>query len=100
ARREEMAALRWTDVDFQWRSLSVADKVEGSRTIPLTPYLASVLRELKRLNDTPPNIRQIRDLTAKGESWSPSPWVFASKKSADGKIAEPRIAHNQALAIA
>ncbi|ONQ91302.1 preprotein translocase, partial [Burkholderia cenocepacia] len=66
----------------------------------LTPYLASVLRELKRLNDTPPNIRQIRDLTAKGESWSPSPWVFASKKSADGKIAEPRIAHNQALAIA
>ncbi|MFP3454454.1 tyrosine-type recombinase/integrase, partial [Bacillus sp. SIMBA_154] len=65
ARREEMAALRWTDVDFQWRSLSVADKVEGSRTIPLTPYLASVLRELKRLNDTPPNIRQIRDLTAK-----------------------------------
>ncbi|CAJ2772480.1 phage integrase [Burkholderia pseudomallei] len=100
ARREEIAALRWTDVDFQWRSLSIADKVEGSRVIPLTPYLASILRELKRLNDTPPSIRQIRDLTAKGESWSPSPWVFASKKSADGKIAEPRIAHNQALAVA
>ncbi|KWC83517.1 tyrosine-type recombinase/integrase [Burkholderia cepacia] len=100
ARREEMAALRWSDVDFQWRSLSIADKVEGSRVIPLTPYLASILRELKRLNDAPPNIRQMRDLTAKGESWSPSPWVFASKKSADGKIAEPRIAHNQALAVA
>ncbi|ARL61168.1 tyrosine-type recombinase/integrase [Burkholderia pseudomallei] len=100
ARREEMAALRWTDVDFQWRSLSIADKVDGSRVIPLTPYLASILRELKRLNDAPPNIRQKRDLTAKGESWSPSPWVFASKKSADGKIAEPRVAHNQALAVA
>ncbi|MDN7881354.1 tyrosine-type recombinase/integrase [Burkholderia aenigmatica] len=100
ARREEMAALRWTDVDFQWRSLSIADKVEGSRVIPLTPYLASILRELKRLNDTPPNVRQMRDLTAKGEAWSPSPWVFASKKSADGKIAEPRIAHNQALTVA
>ncbi|AJX82011.1 phage integrase family protein [Burkholderia pseudomallei 7894] len=100
ARREEMAGLRWDDVDFQWRSLSIADKVEGSRVIPLTPYLAGILRELKRLNDTPPNVRQMRDLTAKGESWSPSPWVFASKKSADGKIAEPRIAHNQALAVA
>ncbi|OXJ37928.1 preprotein translocase [Burkholderia sp. HI2714] len=100
ARREEIAALRWAHVDFQWRSLSIADKVEGSRVIPLTPYLASILRELKRLNDTPPNIRQLRDLTAKGESWSPSPWVFASKKSADGKIAEPRIAHNHALTVA
>ncbi|WP_371142182.1 tyrosine-type recombinase/integrase [Burkholderia cepacia] len=100
ARREEMAALKWADVDFQWRSLSIADKVEGSRVIPLTPYLAGILRELKRLNDTPPNVREMRDLTAKGESWSPSPWVFASKKSADGKIAEPRIAHNQALAVA
>ncbi|WP_321821896.1 MULTISPECIES: integrase family protein [unclassified Burkholderia] len=100
ARREEMAALKWADVDFQWRSLFIADKVEGSRVIPLTPYLASILRELKRLNDTPPNVRQIRDLTEKGASWSPSPWVFASKKSADGKIAEPRIAHNQALAVA
>lgn len=102
ARREEMAGLRWDDVDFQWRSLHVADKVETEtgRVIPLTPYLASILRELKRLNDTPPNVRQMRDLAAKGESWSPSPWVFSSKKSADGKIAEPRIAHNQALAAA
>lgn len=31
ARREEMAALRWEDVDFQWDSLSIADKVEGAR---------------------------------------------------------------------
>ncbi|HDR9512052.1 preprotein translocase [Burkholderia cepacia] len=102
ARREEMAGLRWDDVDFRWRSLHIADKVETEtgRTIPLTPFLAFLLLELKRINDTPPNVRQLRDLTAKGESWSPSPWVFASKKSADGKIAEPRIAHNQALAAA
>ncbi|MDD7998713.1 preprotein translocase, partial [Kosakonia radicincitans] len=31
ARREEMAALRWEDVDFQWDSLSITDKVEGAR---------------------------------------------------------------------
>jgi integrase len=100
ARREEMAALKWGDVDFKWRSLSIADKVEGSRVIPLTPYLASLLRELKRINDTPPNVRQLRRLQGRGEKWQPSPWVFASKTAADGKLAEPRYAHNQALAAA
>jgi integrase len=100
ARREELAALRWDDVDFRWRSLVLDDKVEGSggRTIPLTPYLASLLLNLKRLNETPPNGRQAERLAANGEQWAPSPWVFASKTAADGKIAEPRLAHNQALA--
>lgn len=76
ARREEMAALKWVDVDFQWRSLSISDKVEESgRTIPLSPYLAGLLVALPRRNE----------------------WVFSSPTAADGKIAEPRIAHNQAL---
>jgi integrase len=76
------------------------DKIEGKggRTIPLTPYLASLLLNLKRLNEIPPNKRQAARLREKGEEWSPSPWVFASKTASDGKIAEPRIAHNQALA--
>lgn len=39
ARRNELASLRWADVDFQWKSLTIRDKVEGERTIPLTPYL-------------------------------------------------------------
>lgn len=79
ARREEMAALKWTDVDFQWRSLSIADKVEeAGRMIPLTPYLASLLGALPRRNE----------------------WVFSSPTAGDGKIAEPRIAHNQALTAA
>ena len=30
ARREEMAALKWADVDFQWRKLTIADKVEAT----------------------------------------------------------------------
>jgi integrase len=100
ARREELAALRWDDVDFRWRGLVLDDKVEGTggRTIPLTPYLASLLLDLKRLNEILPNKRQAARLAEKGERWSPSPWVFASKTAADGRIAEPRIAHNQALA--
>ena len=37
ARREEMAALRWKDVDFQWSSIWVKDKVaEEGRKIPRT----------------------------------------------------------------
>ncbi|MEX3973576.1 tyrosine-type recombinase/integrase [Paraburkholderia caribensis] len=100
ARREELAALRWQDVDFRWRSLTMNDKVEGTggRTIPLTPYLASLLLYLQRLNETPPNKRQILRLAQRGEQWEPSEWVFASKTASDGKIAEPRHAHNRALA--
>lgn len=101
ARREELAGLRWDDVDFQWCSLAIADKVEaGGRVIPLTPYLRSLLLELKRLNETPPNEEQLKELERRGKAWTRSPWVFASKTSADGKLAEPRIAHTRALKAA
>lgn len=78
ARREEMAQLRWEDIDFQWNSLTIRDKVEGQRIIPLTPYIANLLVNLPRRNQ----------------------WVFSSPAAASGRLAEPRIAHNQALAIA
>lgn len=51
ARKEELAALEWDKVDFRWRKLTIADKVEQSRTIPLTPYLAQLLATLPRKND-------------------------------------------------
>ncbi|MDN7458596.1 tyrosine-type recombinase/integrase [Burkholderia cenocepacia] len=102
ARREEWAALRWEDVDFRWRSLRLDDKVEGTggRIIPLTPYLAELLLELKRLSERPLNKRQAARLAKRGADWRPSDWVFASKKSVDGKIADPRDAHVKALASA
>lgn len=50
ARKEEMAALTWANVDFRWRKLTLADKVEQTRTIPLTPYLAQLLAGLSRVN--------------------------------------------------
>lgn len=100
ARREEMAALRWEDVDFKWRSLSIRDKVEGSRVIPLTPYLAAQLETLKRINNTPPPIKKLRSGTRPAPEWAPSPWVFSSSSSQTGRLAEPRIAHNEALAAA
>ncbi|WJF91154.1 integrase family protein [Paraburkholderia bonniea] len=90
ARREELAELRWDDVDFRWRSLHLKDKVEAEgRTIPLTPYLACVLQDLKRINETPPTVRRLRTLGNRGETWKPSPWVFFSLTSADGRLASP-----------
>lgn len=103
ARREELATVRWdTGVDLQWRSLTLDDKVEGTggRTIPITPYFAGLLAELKRLNETPPSKRRRAKLAERGVDWQPSPWVFPSLTSQDGKIAEPRIAHVKALETA
>lgn len=78
ARREEMASLRWSDVDFKWRSLTLKDKVEGLRVIPLTPHLSVLLNSLPRRND----------------------WVFSSSTAANGRLTEPRLAHTKALAAA
>ena len=80
ARREELAGLRWVDLDFRWKKLTIADKVEATRVIPLTPYLAWLLRGLKRVKD--------------------NPYVFASTMSASGRIAEPRAPHTYVLADA
>lgn len=78
SRREELASLRWEDVDFQWNSLTIKDKVEGLRVIPLTPYVAHLLASLPRRNE----------------------WVFSSPMAASGRLIDPRIAHNKACTIA
>jgi integrase len=100
ARREELALLRWEDVDLKWRSLNIRDKVEGVRTIPLTPYFASLLLALKRINETPPTKRRIRQLEKAGKHWEPSAWVFSSSTSASGHIISPTQPHTDALVAA
>jgi len=97
ARREEIASLKWIDVDFAWNSLRIGDKVEGERTIPLTPHVKSLLLSLKALQSIAPDRRQQRRLDARGKTWQPPEWVFASNTAADGKLVEPRLAHNKAL---
>lgn len=78
ARRNELASLKWADVDFQWKSLTIRDKVEGERTIPLTPYMEHLIAALPRRNE----------------------FVFSSPTAASGRIEEPRIQHVKALASA
>jgi integrase len=78
ARREELAHLKWDDVDLKWHSMTIHDKVEGERTIPLTPHVAAILSPLARRNE----------------------WVFSSPSAKSGRLQEPRIPHNKALATA
>ncbi|QQC63792.1 tyrosine-type recombinase/integrase [Paraburkholderia ginsengisoli] len=80
ARREEMAQLKWSDLDFRWGSMHVRDKIETvtGRVIPLGAYLASVLNALPRRNE----------------------FVFSSHTAESGRIEEPRYPHSLALSAA
>ena len=78
ARPGEVLALRWDDVNTQWKGLSIRDKVEGERTIPLTPYVAHLLAALPRRNA----------------------WVFSSPTSATGCLTEPNTPHARACVAA
>lgn len=102
-RRNELTRLRWEKMDFKWGSMTIKDKVDGERTIPMTPYVASLLRGLQRINETPPPKYRIlngkkveNDLSA----WKPSQWVFFSKAAKSGHIEEPRAAHDKAVKAA
>ncbi len=78
SRREELATLCWSDVDFKWSAITIHDKVEGFRVIPLTPYVAHLLSALPRRNK----------------------WVFSSPTSKSERLMDPSIAHRRACAVA
>jgi integrase len=80
ARKGEIAGLRWDDLEFQFGgSMTIRDKVEGMRVIPLPHYLAQVLAALPR----------------KGE------WVFGPSGPSAAKIANnATYNHRRALARA
>ena len=51
ARPGEVLAMRWDDLNTQWKGLTIRDKVEGERVIPLTPYVWHLLAALPRRNE-------------------------------------------------
>jgi integrase len=64
ARPGEVLSLRWEDVDTVWRTIEIRDKVEGTRVIPLTPYVSRLLMDLPRRSE----------------------WVFSSSIQTKGKF--------------
>ena len=78
ARPGEVLALRWDDMNIQWRGLTIRDKVEGERVIPLTPYIHSLLAPLPRRNA----------------------FVFASSRTPKKPMTEPNHAHDKACKVA
>jgi len=82
ARREELAAIKWADVDFRWNRLTLADKVEQTRVIPLTPYMAQQLAALPRITDREGN---------------PNPYVFAAAHAKGMHITDPRASHAKVM---
>ncbi len=51
ARPGEVLALRWDEINLKWRGLTIRDKVEGARVIPLTPYVSHLISALPRRNE-------------------------------------------------
>jgi integrase len=76
ARPGEVLEMRWQDLNTKWKGLTIRDKVEGERTIPLTPYVAYLLTALPRRNQ----------------------WVFSGVRSA--VVAAPNELHARACAVA
>lgn len=69
-RKNELLSLKWTDVDFRWKTAKVRDKIEDEgRLIPLTAYVESLLLELKKNSD--------------------SKFIFSSKAAECGHIVNP-----------
>lgn len=84
ARPSELLALKWSDTNARWRSASLRDKDEskggkdGTRSIPLTPYVWHLLASLPRRNA----------------------WVFAGISETPGPISAPHKALRDANAVA
>ena len=83
ARPSEIQALRWEDIDTQWRSITVRDKDEskggreGFRVIPLTAYVWHLLSSLPRRG----------------------PYVFASAEGS-APLRKPNLTHTKACIAA
>lgn len=78
ARPGEVLALRWEDINTQWKGINIRDKVEGTREIPATPYMLHLLAALPRRNE----------------------WVFSSPTSGTGCLTEPNNPHTRACKAA
>jgi integrase len=70
-RRNELAIMKWIDLDLVWHTATIRDKVDGTRQISITPYMVKLFEDLPKVNE----------------------YVFSSEKAKLGHITEPTKAH-------
>ena len=109
ARPGEVLSMRWSDLNTQWMSMTIRDKVEGERMIPLTPYVWSLLDALPRRNEwvfssaraislDPKHVkRRERYHAARGTT---APAGDAAQASQSGRLMDPDTAHRRACTVA
>jgi len=102
-------ALRWSDINTQWMSITIRDKVDGERQVPLTPYVWQLLSALPRRNEWVFSSTRAISLDAKNVDrreryhaarGTAAPVGDAAQVSASGRLTDPAIAHRQACAAA
>jgi integrase len=109
ARPGEVLELRWDDINTQWSGLTIRDKVEGERVIPLTPYVHSLIAALPHRNGwvfssaralqlDSQNIRRRAHKAAKRGTEAPEGDMLET--SASGHITKPNTPHTQACTVA
>lgn len=109
ARPGEVLSLRWDDINWRWRGIQIRDKVEGTREIPLTPYVESLLAALPRRNEwvfasaraldmDPKNVKRRQAKAEKRGTEAPAGDVLET--SARGYITEPNAPHTRACRAA
>ena len=105
ARREELGELKWEDVNFQWRGLTMKDKVEDVRAVPLTPYVAHLLQGLPKRNEwvfssvTAVSLNE-KNTARRANYHAKYGQSVPLSRSESGRITEPSIAHRKACAAA
>lgn len=109
ARPGEVLTLKWDDVNVMWKGMTIRDKVEGERQIPLTPYVESLLARLPRRNawvfsstrvvsmDQKQAARRARYHAKRGTT-PPSGEVVQTSES--GRLIDAAYAHGRACAAA
>ncbi len=108
-RVNEALSLRWADVNFRWNGMTMHDKVEGERVIPLTPYVAHLLSGLPKRNEwvfssaralrmDAHNVRRRAMKAAKRGIVAPDGDVLETSDS--GRISNPNTPHARACAVA
>lgn len=109
ARLNEVMGMRWEDINTKWKGISINDKVDGRREIPLTPYVEHLLSALPRRNEwvfssarvlkmDDHNIHRRETKATKRGTIAPVGEVLETSET--GRIAEPNTAHTRACRAA